>query len=174
VWYGIVANPTFWCGAAVFAITMSALSRYGFLYNVVYYFRATVMSYALAPQLPLKYFSSDANGKMDPLTAAVRNSVRMFLPLLGSGLLGGKLALGYSIVAVLAVAVVEAGKHAVFHANGGYVFADRTMLTDTLERRLALVGVSLPVTIDIVRAFLQRATDPMDVDVKAEGVTKTI
>ena len=172
LWYGILANPMFWCGAFVFGVLMTSLGSYSLFYNVTYYFCAEVLSYVFADQLPLKYFSSSEGGKMDPVTAAWRNAYRMFLPLLGAGLSKGKLALGYSLTALVAVAVVEGGKHAMFHANGGRVFADRTFLVDLAERRLALMGLSLPVNVDLVRVFLERS-GPEQMDVEEELAKKT-
>ena len=156
VFYGILGNATFWAGAWVYATIMMAVTKYGLLYNLIYYVRATFISYVWADMLPLKSFSSDGAGVMDPVRAAWRNSIRMFLPLLMSGLGGGVLAVGYSLFALAAVAAVEAGKHALFHANAGFLWADWTMLTDTLERRLALTGLSLPTNVRIIEGFLSR------------------
>ncbi len=127
VFYGMLGNPTFWAGAVCFATIMTGATGHGFLYNVLYYVRATFISYAWADMLPLKSFSSDGEGLMDPVQAATRNSIRMFVPLLLSGLAGGVFALGYSLFALVAVGAVEAGKHALFHANAGFAFADWTL-----------------------------------------------
>ena len=156
VYYGMLGNPTFWAGAVCFATIMTGATGHGFLYNVLFYLRATFISYMFADMLPLKSFSSDGAGVMDPVQAAMRNSIRMFVPLLASGLAGGVFAIGYSLFALVAVGAVEAGKHALFHANDGLAFADWTMLTDTLERRLAVTGLSLPANIRVIEGFLSR------------------
>ena len=156
VYYGMLGNPMFWAGAVCFATIMTGATGHGFLYNVLFYLRATFISYMFADMLPLKSFSSDGAGVMDPVQAAMRNSIRMFVPLLASGLAGGVFAIGYSLFALVAVGAVEAGKHALFHANDGLAFADWTMLTDTLERRLAVTGLSLPANIRVIEGFLGR------------------
>ena len=163
VFYGILGNPTFWAGACTFATIMTGASGHGFFYNLLYYVRATFISYAFADMLPLKTFSSDGTGRMDPVNAAWRNSIRMFVPLLAAGLANGVFALGYTLFALAAVAAVEAGKHALFHANDGMAFADWTMLTDTHERRLAVTGLSLPTNVRVIETVLQRDA-AMDVD----------
>ena len=165
VFYGILINPTFWGGAACFATIMTATSGYGFVYNLVFYVRAVLISYMFADKLPLKSFSSDGKGPMNPVNAAVRNSMRMILPLLGSGLANGVFAPGYSLFALVAFAAVEAGKHALFHARTGLVLVDWTMLTDLLERRLAVTGLSMPPNIRVIENILAR-DDMMDVDTK--------
>ena len=161
--YGIFGNLTFWAGAICFATIMMGATQYGLFYNLIYYLRATLISYVWADMLPLKSFSSDGLGLMEPATAATTNALRMFVPLLVSGLAIGKFAPGYSLFALVAVAAVEAGKHALFHANGGMVFADWTMLTDMLERRLAVTGLSLPPNIIVIEGFITREAR-MDVD----------
>ena len=161
--YGVLINPTFWAGAACFATIMMGASGYGLFYNLCYYILATLISYIWADMLPLKYFSSDDGGTMDVPKAAYTNAVRMFAPLLGAGLAAGKFAPGYTLFATVAVAAVEAGKHALFHAKDGKVLADWTMLTDTLERRLAVTGLSVPPNITVIEGFLQR-DQRMDVD----------
>ena len=146
----------FWAGAFCFATIMMAATKYGLIYNLIYYVRATLISYVWADMLPLKSFSSDGDGPMDPVKAATTNSLRMFAPLLMSGFAGGKFAPGYTLFGLVAVAAVEAGKHALFHANNGKLFADWTMLTDLLERRVAVTGLSLPPNVIVIEGFLSR------------------
>ena len=165
--YGVIGNPTFWAGALCFATIMAGASGYGLAYNLAFYLRATILSYVWVDMLPLKYFSSDDEGAMDPAKAAYTNSVRMFAPLLGAGLVVGKFAPGYTLFALVAVAAVEAGKHALFHAKDGKVLADWTMLTDTLERRMAVTGLSLPPNITVIEGFLERDRR-MDVDTEKQ------
>ena len=161
--YGVLANPTFWAGAACFTTIMTGVTGYGLFYNLLYYLCATLISYIWADMLPLKYFSSDDRGVMDPGKAAYTNAVRMFVPLLVTGLAAGKFAPGYTLFAIVAVAAVEAGKHALFHAKDGKVLADWTMMTDLLERRLAVTGLSLAPNIVVIEGFLERDRR-MDVD----------
>ena len=155
-YYGIFGNPMFWAGAVCFATIMMGATGYGLIYNLLYYVRATLISYVWADMLPLKSFSSDGDGPMDPVKAATTNSLRMFAPLLISGIAIGKFAPGYTLFGLVAVAAVEAGKHALFHANDGMMFADWTMLTDLLERRLAVIGLSLPPNVAVIEGFVTR------------------
>ena len=159
LWYAL-ANPVFLAQAAAYATLMSVVG-YGFGQHLFIYVLATVISYALAPNLPLKAFTGDASA------VAVRNGWRLFIPFLLAGLSFGRLALGSSLVSIVAAGLVSVAAHELFHPERGYLLKDRKFLTDVLERRFAVVGVSLPANYAVVRRFVA-ADQAMDVDVKGD------
>ena len=159
LWYGVLANPVFWAEAAAYTAIMSAVG-YTFGQHVFVFITATVLSYALAPELPLKRFTGTS------YEVGLTNGWRLFIPFLLVGLSFGRLALGSSLVAMVAAGLASAGAHELFHPERGYLWKDRKFLTNTLERRLAVTGVSLPTNYSVVQRFVQ--VDAMDVDVKEE------
>ena len=54
--------------------------------------------------------------------------------------------------------IVEGGKHALMHANDGYIFENITFLTDTLERRIAVTGLALPANVRVTQFFTRDPT----------------
>ena len=156
LWYGVLANPITWAEALAYATLMTALG-YTFGQHLFLFVMATVVSYALAPHLPLKRFTGVA------YEVGVANGWRLFIPFLVVGLSFGRLALGSSLIAMVGAGLVSAASHALFHWEGGYLLKDQKFLTSVLERRLAVTGLSLPVNWAVIEHFVT-AGKAMDVD----------
>jgi hypothetical protein len=150
--WGLFLNPPFWVATAAFSVIMRTVAGTGLFFNGLMYVIANVISYMAATWLPLKSFSSDGDGPMRPLGAGLQNGWRMFLPLLLAQMSTGHVGL-YPLVGTLVAMIVEGGKHALMHANGGYVFENITFLTDTLERRIAVTGLALPANVRVTQFF---------------------
>jgi hypothetical protein len=161
LWYGVLANPITWAEALAYATLMTTLG-YTFGQHLFLFVMATVVSYALAPHLPLKRFTGVA------YEVGVANGWRLFIPFLVVGLSFGRLALGSSLVALVAAGLAAAASFALFHWEGGYLLKDRKFLTSVLERRLAVTGLSLPVNWAVVERFVA-AGKAMDVDVEGKA-----
>ena len=151
--YGVVANGPYWVGSVAFALLMKVLVGGSYTKHCLLYFAASVLTYLLARHLPLKVFSSDGQGTMRPLEAGLRNGIRMLLPFVLAYISSGRIGL-YPLVATVVVMFVEAGKHALFHANHGSMWINWTFFTDMLERRIAVSGVNLPANFRVLRLFL--------------------
>ena len=162
--WGIFLNPPFWVAASVFSVIMRAVAGTSLFFNGLMYVVATVISYVAAAWLPLKSFSSDDKGTMRPLQAGLQNGWRMFLPLLLAQMSTGHIGL-YPLVGTLVTMIVEGGKHALMHANDGYVFANITFLTDTLERRIAVTGLALPANVRVTQFFTRDPPDEPELEI---------
>ena len=162
LWYLMVTNPIFWLKALTYTLLMRAVAGYSVMKHMVIYTCATGLSYIFADLLPLKNFDNTP-------TAAIRNAARMFVPVLLAHLTQGQLAFGSTLLGLVATFAVELGGSALFNKRTGYVFKERSEAVEIHERRLALMGLSLPANFGVLQFFVKTGTT-MDVD--AAVVTK--